>query len=156
MLKKWPMLSLKNRWKCDKKDPEGKYTWFDNKSDKNLSYYDTTYYDAESEEEYRRPSRRQRPHSQERSKKAKNSQNLHIMTLILKFTETIFSNTKKHGHRPASKHITMNNFNEETYKIVNHLHRTMSQAREQSFNNSLPRRKCQQEPLYEKGNYTSR
>jgi len=87
------------------------------------SYYDT-YYDAETEDEYRRPSRRARPHSQ-------------------------------HG-RPASKHITMNNFNEETYKIVNHLHRTMSQQREQSFNNSLPRRKRDQEPLYEKSNYTSR
>lgn len=86
------------------------------------SYYDT-YYDAETEDEYRRPSRRARPHSQ-------------------------------HG-RPASKHITMNNFNEETYKIVNHLHRTMSQQREQSFNNSLPRRKRDQEPLYEKSNYTS-
>lgn len=62
----------------------------------------------------------------------------------------------QHG-RPPSKHITMNNFNEETYKIVNHLHRTMSQQREQSFTNSLPRRKCEQEPLYEKGNpnYTS-
>jgi len=88
------------------------------------SYYES-YYDAETEDEYRRPSRRPRPHSQ-------------------------------HGHRPPSKHITMNNFNEETYKIVNHLHRTLSQQREQSFNNSLPRRKREQEPLYEKSNYTSR
>jgi len=32
--------------------------------------------------------------------------------------------------RPQSKHIAINNFNEETYKIINHLHRTMSQQRD--------------------------
>ena len=44
--------------------------------------------------------------------------------------------------RPQSKHIAINNLNEETYKIINHLHRTMAQqkdameARENNSENS--------------------
>ena len=32
--------------------------------------------------------------------------------------------------RPQSKHIAISNFNEETYKIINHLHRTMTQQKD--------------------------
>ena len=50
--------------------------------------------------------------------------------------------SRSRRRRPRPKHNAINNFNEETYKIINHLHRTMTQqqdamkAREKNIENS--------------------
>lgn len=66
------------------------------------------------------------------------------------------SRQRPHSHhaRPSPKsepqQIVLNNFNEETYQIINKLHRTMSQQRERSYNSLRPNNRNMERSISEK------